>query len=216
MEIEADGDALHREPADEDARDEILGGKRGERLVEREHQRAVEPARREQPQLGRFVGEPEQRAVRAQEPPRMRLERQRDRRAAERFGATHRGGDHGAMTAVHAVEIADRDDAAFERGQGRGIVADHEERPRRSRRIAGLGRVKQGGQTVPPPRVPSQAGRRGTETMASPSSTKCPSTSASHLRRARLPSAMSSTTSTMIVTTSPIFTGAWKFSVCER
>ena len=112
MEIEPDGDALDGQPADQDARDEILGGKRGERLVEREHQGAIEPARREQPQLGRFVGEPEQRAVRAQEPPRMRLERQRDRRAAERFGAAHRGGDHGAMAAVHAVEIADRDDAA--------------------------------------------------------------------------------------------------------
>ena len=52
MEIEADRHALDREPADQDAGDEILGRERGERRIEGEHQCAVEPARGKQAQLG--------------------------------------------------------------------------------------------------------------------------------------------------------------------
>ena len=63
---------------------------------------------------------------------------------------------------------------------------------------------------------PLTAGRAGTETIASPSSTSLPSTLASHCSRTMRPLAVNSTTSTMTSTTSPIFTGPWKFSVCER
>ena len=51
MEIEADGRAADAEPADQNARDEFLGGQRGEGLIEGQHQRAVEPGCGEQAQL---------------------------------------------------------------------------------------------------------------------------------------------------------------------
>ena len=49
----------------------------------------------------------------------MRLEGQRRRRPAERPGARERGRDHGAVAAMHAVEIADGDDRARKRLAGR-------------------------------------------------------------------------------------------------
>ena len=46
----------------------------------------------------------------------MRLERQRRRLAARALArALERGADHRAMAAMHAVEIADRDDGAGKR-----------------------------------------------------------------------------------------------------
>ena len=84
MEIEADRDAGDREPLDQDALDEFLGAERRQRRVEAQHDRAVEPGRRQQPQLVALVGQPEQRLLRAEEAARMRLEGQRRRRPAER------------------------------------------------------------------------------------------------------------------------------------
>ena len=56
------------------------------------------------------------------------------------------------------------------------------------------------------------AGRRGgTDTTASPSSTSLPSTRASQASRTTRPFGVSSTTSTVTSTTSPILTGPWKF-----
>ncbi len=45
----------------------------------------------------------------------MRREGQRRSLAAERTGALERGADHGAMAAMHAVEIADRHHGAGQR-----------------------------------------------------------------------------------------------------
>ena len=84
--------------------------KRGESLVEGEHQCAVEAGRGEQAQLRARVGEAKHRIGRAQHIARVRLERHGDRRAAERRRARDRRIDHGAMAAMHAVEIADRRD----------------------------------------------------------------------------------------------------------
>src|SRR5258707_2663545 len=101
------------------------------------------------------------------------------------------------MAAVHPVEIADGEHAALEGIKARPVVARGDER---------LGRL--GGH--------ASAGRPGTETTASPSSTTVPSTIASQAIRTRWPLSTSSLTSTMTVTTSPILTGAWKFSDCDR
>ena len=65
--------------------------------------------------------------LRPQEKPRMRREGQRRRLAAERLGARARGADHGAVAAVHAVEIADRHHGA---GSGPASMS----RRRRARR----------------------------------------------------------------------------------
>ena len=127
MKIEADGRAANAEPAHEDAHDELFRAQRREGLVERQHQRAVEPGRGEQAQLGLLVGQPEDRVVRPQHLARVGLEGDRDRPAAERLRARDRRVDHGAVTAMHAVEIADRRHGAVELRDFRRIVADHDE-----------------------------------------------------------------------------------------
>ena len=91
MEIKADRRAADREPLDQDALDEFLGGEAGKRRVEGEHDRAVEPGRGEEPQFAGLVGQAEQRLVRVEEGARMRLESQRRRRPAERLGAVEGG-----------------------------------------------------------------------------------------------------------------------------
>ena len=125
-EVEADRRSGNAEPAQQDIVDEILRLGLGQRRIELEHNRAGEAGRREQAQLGPFVGEAEQRLPRPQEPARMRLERQRDRRPAEQCRALLRRRDHRAVTAMHAVEIADRHHRAGKRGVRPGAVDDHE------------------------------------------------------------------------------------------
>ena len=126
MKIEPDGRAADAEPADQDARDEVLCARRGERPVEGEHQRTGQAGGREQAQLGSRIGQAEYRIGRAQHVARMRLERHGDRRGAERARARGRGVDHGAMAAMHAVEIADRRDGAVQRGRRRIVMHDDE------------------------------------------------------------------------------------------
>ena len=124
MKIEADGRTANAEPADQDARDELLRRQRGERGVEGEHQRAVEAGGGEQAQLRGLIGQAKHRIGRAQQLARMRLERDGDRRSAERGRARDRRIDHGAMAAVHAVEIADRRDRAPKLRDARRVIAD--------------------------------------------------------------------------------------------
>jgi hypothetical protein len=65
----------------------------------------------------------------------MRLEGQRCRFAPEGFGARKRGRDHGAVAAMHAVEIADGDDGIVERVVGGRFAPDHDERLSRLRLV---------------------------------------------------------------------------------
>ena len=115
MKIEADGGTADAEAADQNARDEILRRRSGERAVERHDDGAVEPRGREQPQLVAFARQLEQRVLRPQEQARVRREGQSRGLAAKRLRALLRCSDDGAMTAMHAVEIADRHDGAAQR-----------------------------------------------------------------------------------------------------
>ena len=110
MEVEADHRAADGEPVHQDAFDKLLGAEAGQRGVEIEQDCAVEPGRGEQPELGDLGREVERRLVRAEEGPRMRLEGQHRRRPVRRLGAPHRHGDHRAVAAMDAVEVADGDD----------------------------------------------------------------------------------------------------------
>ncbi len=111
---------------DQDAANELLGGEVGERRIEGEHDRAVEPGRGQEPQFGRLVGEPEQLFVRMEEGARMRLEGERRGRAAEPVGALQRGGDDDPVAAMHAVEIADGNDRAAQAIIARAVAHDEE------------------------------------------------------------------------------------------
>ena len=65
--------------------DELLGAEPGQRRVEGEHDRAVEPGRGQQPELGGLRGEVERRLVGLEEGARMRLEGEHRRRAVGRL-----------------------------------------------------------------------------------------------------------------------------------
>ena len=114
MEIEADRDARGGKSVDQHLFDECGRFQSRERVIELHHDGAVEAGRGEQAQLLGGIGQVEQRLARIEESARMRLEGQRRRRASERAGAPDGGCDHGAMAAVHALEIAHRHDRAGE------------------------------------------------------------------------------------------------------
>ena len=88
--------------------------------------------------------------LRPQEQPRMRREGQRRGLAAERLGALERGADHGAMAAMHAVEIADRHHGAVQRPLDAMRTVAHDmkgfaRRVRACHRNAGDGRISRSG-----------------------------------------------------------------------
>ncbi len=126
MEVEADHGAGDGKALDQDALDKTFRRKAGQRRVEGEHDRAVEPGRGQKPQFGRLVGQPEQRLAGIEEGARMRLEGQRRRRPAQRPGPIQRCADHGAVAAMHAVEIADGDHGATQGVIGRAVAHDEE------------------------------------------------------------------------------------------
>ena len=166
-----------------------------------------------------LVGETKHRIGRPQQLARVRLEGDGDGRSVEFGRARGCRIDHGAVAAVHAVEIADRRDRAAETARR---AASHRGLPAwawwvRKARSSGEGYCDVPTLRCSAPRSqPFGAGRAGTDTTASPSSTSLPSTLASQCSRTMRPLGVSSTTSTMTWTTSPIFTGPWKLSVCER
>jgi hypothetical protein len=100
-----------------------------------QHDRAVEPGRGQKPQLRALVGEAEQRLVVAKKNAGMRLEGERRGSPPQRLGARQRGRDHGAVAAMHAVEIADGDDGAVERVVGGRFAPHHDERLSRLRLV---------------------------------------------------------------------------------
>src|SRR5271166_2848113 len=112
MEVEADCHSADGKAREQDTRDEFLRRKTGQCRIEAQYNCAAEPSPGEKPQFRPLVREPEQRLVRVKEAARMRFESDRRRRSAEFPRTRERGGDHGSMAAVHAIEITDRDDGA--------------------------------------------------------------------------------------------------------
>ncbi len=126
VEVKPDHGAAHREPLDQDAADEVGRGQMGQRSVEGKHDRAVESGRRQQPQFGGLVGQPEQRLAGIEESARMRLESQRRGRLAQSLGAAARNRNHRLVAAMHAIEIADGDDRPAQAVTGRVVAHDDE------------------------------------------------------------------------------------------
>ena len=126
VEVEADHGAADGKALDQDAADEVLRREAGQRRVEREHDRAVEPGRGQKPQFDGLIGQPEQRLAGIEEGARMRLEGQRRRRPAQPPGQVLHRADHGAVAAMHAVEIADGDYRATQGVTGRAVAHDEE------------------------------------------------------------------------------------------
>jgi len=235
VEIVAADEPPRAQSGDEQIVDKAFRGDRGDIAIERQHEDLGEACLRQPFELELRRGQPEDRLLRPEDAARMRLEGEGGRPGAEimRHGTGHPR--QLGMAAMHAVEIAERQHGAAQAvGDGLVEVEDHGRRLWARRRI-GLGWHRSRMSTCPDRRATlvfaakaggasrPQAGRGaqgrafgGIATQASPSITALPSTRHSQKKRARRRSATSSTTSTRAVTTSPIFTGARKVSVCER
>lgn len=130
-EVAPDEDRGRVQRIDEDVADEVLGGQRGERAIEGEHQRRVEVKLAEQLDLA--LGRDD--VLGAQLGPehfeRVAVEGDRHGSCADRPGVLAHPLDHGAVPDVNTVELADRDDGAAEVGRHLGRVAedDHADSP---------------------------------------------------------------------------------------
>ena len=117
MEIKADRRPAHREALDQDALDEFVGGEARERRVKGQHDGAVEPGRGQQPQFSR------PRDSWNNGSPGLKKARGCGSKVSAAAGrpsalARLRSRDHRLVAAVHAVEIADRDDGAAQGSSG--------------------------------------------------------------------------------------------------
>src|SRR5207237_5050646 len=114
----------------------------------------------EEPQFGGFIGEPEQRLIRVEECPRMRLEGECGSRFTERERARKRRRYHGFMSAMHAVEIADGDGRSTQRPSRRKVAQDAEGlRRHRAHQISS--RITPRGLTPPAANIALSAARSG-------------------------------------------------------
>jgi hypothetical protein len=119
----------------EQAVEEVGRARRGKRGVETRHEGAVEPELAQDFELHAFGAEPEQRLVGRKELARMRLEGQDGRRRPARPRLLLGGFDQLLVAAMHAVEIAHRDDRAAQRRRHRLAVAPDREGARRLCRL---------------------------------------------------------------------------------
>ena len=126
MEVETDHRAADREPPDEDAGNELVGGEPRERRVEGQQDGSIETGRGEQPQFAGLVGQLEHRRAGIEECAGMRCEADHGSRLAQRPCALKRDANHRAVAAMHAVEIAESSDCATEGAIGRLIAHDNE------------------------------------------------------------------------------------------
>ena len=188
-EVVADHHVGRAEVAGEVAPDELGGGRRGVREVERLHHRRVHPVRREQLELAGERCEERRRELRAQDADRVGLEGEHRGAGASRAGPLARDGEEPLVPEVDAVEVADRDGAAAQRPGGTGLLERAEDhhpaavhRAGRPPRQTGLRRKR-----LPKPRgrsapsvVSTRAPRAPARTMGSPG----PPSSASVCRHA--------------------------------
>ncbi|MDQ0839634.1 hypothetical protein QFZ54_003418 [Sphingomonas faeni] len=103
--------------------DKLLGGQRGEIAVEVEHHHRIGAGVGEQPLALVQRGEAERRGRRAEMADRMRIERRDQCGATLGLGPCDRARDHGLVTEVKSIEIAQRYDPVREmRRNGRAAV----------------------------------------------------------------------------------------------
>ncbi len=107
--VEADHDVADAEPAREHVVDEALGRFGHQMPIERQDVQVIDPEPGQEARLDPQRGQSRRRLLRRQDLARMRLEGDHAERRAEVAGPRPRGLDQGAVAAVHAVEIADRD-----------------------------------------------------------------------------------------------------------
>jgi hypothetical protein len=110
---------------DEIARDELLGGNGRELLVEPQHERRIEPGAGEQVDLLLDADHLFRAVLRRNRRERVAVEGDRDGARVGLDGIEQHVVDDRAVTGVHPVELADRDDRVAEvGGQFRRILDD--------------------------------------------------------------------------------------------
>ena len=147
MKVPAAGDARNAQALDQDDFCEPFGRQRGETGIEGHHDHAEEAERLGDPGLRRRWSEAEYRLIRTEHVARMRLEGQHHRGTPDVPGGLAGARQHRLMAAMHAVEIADRHEAA---AQVRRQVVEGGKGEIRTNGIGGHGSsVFQNARTVP-------------------------------------------------------------------
>ena len=123
-EVRAHEHGLHAERADEHVLHEIPGRQARELLVEVQHQRRIDPGLGEQLQLLMHPDEQRRADLGPEHAERIPVERHGDHARAGRRGIHLRLLDERAVSGVHAVELADRDDGGAEALGHLGRVAE--------------------------------------------------------------------------------------------
>ena len=186
--------------------DEILRELSGHFCIEMQHDQHIDAGPREELRLGAERGEPKWAGVRLKEFAGIRFEYHGGKRPAFGLRNLRRMGDQGAMAAMHAVKIAERNDGAF----------------RPIRRIPVVPQDPHG--TILPfarPRAPKDGGsahfgRDGTRTSVSHSTTTASATLQAQSKVTRLRDRLISFTVHTAVTVSPIRTGDLNRTVAPR
>lgn len=125
------------QPLQQHVLDEGIGWKCCETRIEMLRQHRVDAVLLEQPHLPRRQRETERARVGDEETPRMGLECQDHDRPAERRGMLDRARQQRLMTAMHAIEVAQRDHAALPSGRDSGpIFEDRDHSAIMPRRVA--------------------------------------------------------------------------------
>jgi hypothetical protein len=106
-EIVADDKVAYGKASRQDAFDELLGGQRGQLVVEATDMDAVDPAFGEQLEFVAQTGQTRRRLIRREQLARMRLEGEHGRRQRKFARLGRQFGKQRTMAPVYAIEIAD-------------------------------------------------------------------------------------------------------------
>ena len=109
MKIESDHRARNRQPIDQDAADEFLGGQTCKCSVEFEQDCAIKVGGRQQSQLAGLRTQAERRCLRLKVAAGVRLESKHGGGPADGVRACDRRRNHGTVAAMKPVKIADGD-----------------------------------------------------------------------------------------------------------
>src|SRR5690606_31404339 len=125
-EVAADEHSHDPQRVDQDATHELLGIEGGERAVEREHERGIQPEFAQQLDLALGRHDVLGADLGAQDLQRVAVEGHRDGSGVRRARVLLHPLEHGLVPDVHAVELPDRDHARSEAGGHLVRVAEHD------------------------------------------------------------------------------------------
>lgn len=143
-EVDTSGNRAHTQPSDQEIAHESFRFEAGESPVERQHAKQFDAERAQPLRFGAKGSKARRRSRGVEDFTRMRLEGDHPKWRGVRARKTPRRFEHGAMTEVDAVEIADRDRGPAGRRRQLREPSDHAHAPLFSRRDRPVKRAARG------------------------------------------------------------------------